>query len=348
MSSAPRHTCQQCGRSNFKSLLGLEQHQRTSQRCQAVSAEGFWSFGENNSSDYGDSSLSEPTEPSVASNGGIDLEPLPLHDDQDATMDELNDTVETFDMIHIDDEQSDTSWGVGNQEETNEGPAGERLRWFKEYVTRIRDHVMPLTRIEEDSIKLMHLLRHKQATLDTYDGVMKWHLEAVGDKNPQNFISRYRMFKKLRERYNLPKDYLQERQITLPSTGAKVNLIQHDARDCVVSLLTDPRFADEDFLHFDDDPLAAPPDNLDHIADINTGLAYRETYNKLITDPGRQMLVPILLYIDGAVTGQFDKLNIEALKMTLGIFKRPARERSTRYCCDGVLPSHQNYAYLDL
>ena len=49
------------------------------------------------------------------------------------------------------------------------------------------------------------------------------------------------------------------------------------------------------------------------------------------------MLVPIILYIDGAVTGQFDKLQIEALKMTLGIFNRRARDREYAWRTLGTL-----------
>jgi hypothetical protein len=37
--------------------------------------------------------------------------------------------------------------------------------------------------------------------------------------------------------------------------------------------------------------------------------------------------VGIPLYIDGAVTGQFDKLQVEALKMSIGLLNRRARDR---------------------
>ena len=129
--------------------------------------------------------------------------------------------------------------------------------------------------------------------------------------------------------------------MTLPRSGARVNVIYHDAKAAVVSLLTDPWFADDDWLHFGDNPLQPPPKDLDYLADINTGLAYTKTYEKLITKPGKQMLVPIIMYIDGAVTGQFDKLQLNALKFTLSILKRnKAREKEyawrtlgTSTCC---------------
>jgi hypothetical protein len=186
--------------------------------------------------------------------------------------------------------QDDDSWGIGwlqdDDEEDENGPAGQALRDFKEFVAQARDHSCKLSYYEKESIKLMHLLRRKGASLDTYDAVMKWHLETSGNRNPQAFISRHTIMKMLGERYNIPRTYLKERTIVLPSSGAKVNLIYHDARDIVVSLLTDPRFSDDDFLHFNNDPLAPPPDDLDYIADLNMGLAYRETYNKKLPSQG--------------------------------------------------------------
>ena len=50
----------------------------------------------------------------------------------------------------------------------------------------------------------------------------------------------------------------------------------------MLSLLTDPRWVSEDWLYFDDDPFAGPPENLSYVGDLNTGEAYLETYRKLI------------------------------------------------------------------
>ena len=76
-----------------------------------------------------------------------------------------------------------------------------------------------------------------------------------------------------------------------------------------------PRWKDEDWLYFDDDPFAPPPVNHDYVDDINSGDAYRESYKQLITDPEHKILVCILLYIDGAVTGRFDDLSSANLSL---------------------------------
>ncbi len=177
---------------------------------------------------------------------------------------------------------------------------------------------------------------------------MEWHLrecgelkdhESLGDSS--KYISREVLINRLKKRYNMEEKFGQSKPLILPGSKAKVGVVCHDARDCVVSLLTDPRLNDEDYLFFNNNPFAPPPEELSYLKDINTGLAYIETYKKLITKPNRQILLPIPLYIDGAVTGQFDKLEVTALKMSLGIFNRRYRDREFAWKTLGYV---SNYA----
>ena len=131
-----------------------------------------------------------------------------------------------------------------------------------------------------------------------------------------------------------------EMPVILPSTGTKVNIVHYDVRDQLVSLLTDPRLADEDWLHFDDDPFKPPPPEIMHIADINTGRCCRDTYHHLITWPGKQILVPIIWHIDGITTGQFDKCQVESLQFTIGILNRQARDKDFAWRKAGYVPNH--------
>ncbi|CAB9531417.1 hypothetical protein (Partial), partial [Seminavis robusta] len=133
-----------------------------------------------------------------------------------------------------------------------------------------------------------------------------------------------KLMKKLKTRNNMGKKYAQPIQKVLPHTKSKVKIYRRHSRDLVESLLTDPRWEDEDWLFFDNkngepDPFAPPHNDLKQIGNLNTGLAYRETYKKLITKTDKQILVRLPLYIDGAVTGEFDKLQDTALKISLGI-----------------------------
>ena len=72
---------------------------------------------------------------------------------------------------------------------------------------------------------------------------------------------------------------------------------------------------------------------------MNTGQAYLETHKRLITKPN-QILVPLPLYIDGAVTGQYDKLQVEAMTMSIGILNRKARDKEYAWRPLGYVPNY--------
>jgi hypothetical protein len=163
---------------------------------------------------------------------------------------------------------------------------------------------------------------------------MRWHLMESGLLRPHEtlgdcpqYITRQKLMKLLRIRYHMDHQYAKPHTLTLPHSRSKIQVWKKRAEDNVLSLLTDPRWNDEDWLYFDDDPFATPTLDAEYIEDINTGEAYIKTYNELITDPTRQILVAIPLYIDGAVTGQFDKLQVTALKMSIGLLNRKARDK---------------------
>lgn len=156
------------------------------------------------------------------------------------------------------------------------------------------------------------------------------------------YVSRERLMKMLRKRYNMEGKYATSVPLRLPFSKTKVEIMVHQARDCVHQIITDPRWQDDDWLFFDNNPFAPPPASRTVIGDINTGDAYRATYQSLITKPDKQILVPIPLYIDGAVTGQFDKLSIEAMKMTLGILNRKARDKEYAWKTLGYVPNYKN------
>ena len=102
----------------------------------------------------------------------------------------------------------------------------------------------------------------------------------------------------------------------MPNSKSVVNIPVRNAKDVIVSLLTDPRIGDDDYLFFDDDPLAEPPENPIHLEDLNTGDAYLATYKEMIEEKG-EVLLPVPIYIDGAVTGQFSDLPLTPVKLAL-------------------------------
>ena len=214
---------------------------------------------------------------------------------------------------------------------------------FRAYCEEHDHHFLSLTKKDETSIKLMHVLKRK-APLNAYESVLKWHLKETGKlksheslRDADGYHHRATLMKKLLPRYNLSRLLPKERKVRLPSSRAVVSIPVLNAADCIVSLLTDPRFEDSDYLFFGDDPLAPPPENATYLADLNTGDAYLKSYEKLITHE-RQVLLPVPIYIDGAVTGQFTDLPVTAVKLSLGIHNREARDRQYAWRELGFIP----------
>lgn len=222
-------------------------------------------------------------------------------------------------------------------------PNEDILKQFQQYCNEHHNQFLRLTKETKTSIRLMNILKRK-APLHTYESVLEWHLKETGKLrkheklgDSQDYFHRKTLMKQLLPRYNLLGMIPKEKKVRLPSSKAVVTIPVRDAADCIVSLLTDPRFKASDYLFFDNNPLAPPPENVVYLADLNTGDAYLRTYEKRITHD-RQVLLPVPLYIDGAVTGQFTDLPVTALKMSLGIHNRQARDRSWAWRELGFVP----------
>lgn len=216
---------------------------------------------------------------------------------------------------------------------------------FRAYCNNARDHFLDeLTQVQGRSVRLLAMLKRKKAPLDTYDDAMEWHHRENGDIKPyettssvSGYLSRTKVMDLLKVRYRMTDKFGLKKSLVLPSSRAKVEIICHDAWHCVESLLTDPRICDDDYNFRDNDPFKPPPE-VGTIGELHTGRAYKSAYDQFITDPERQVLLPFIAYIDGAVTGQFMNLPITALKIALGIHTRKHRDREHAWRTLGYVP----------
>ena len=157
--------------------------------------------------------------------------------------------------------------------------------------------------------------------------------------NHPEYISAQKICKKLRARYNVtPEKHNISTKITLPNSKAVADVLWNDAKAAFTSLLSDPRIVDSDYLFFGNNPFAPPPSNTSATKDSNTGLACTETCKQRTTKPGKQVLLPAMFHLDGATTGQFSALSIEALKFSLGVFAREARQKDHMWRILGHIP----------
>ncbi len=221
-----------------------------------------------------------------------------------------------------DEEDEDTPI---QDEEEDDLPDTEIMQQFQQYSEYANKNHSPLTPNDEAGIELMDLLIKKRAPLKLYDDIYQWHTNHL---KATNFKPRKTLLSELKNRYNMAeKGPKLIKDMVLPHSQSRIDLVVHYFHQEVQSLLSDPRWTDDDYLFHNDDPFSPPPDAFTTVGDINTGLAYRKTYEQLITDPTKQVLLPITMYMDGAITGQYDHLPIEIMKFTIGIFNAKARDK---------------------
>ena len=278
----------------------------------------------------------------------------PLHDpeeeDQDAIILGVGSDWEDAGPLNDSGDES-TSDGV----DTKNGPETWIRDQFKEFVESTRPMYRPFRDEEVTAIRLMHLLRKKKTPLNAYHELLVWHLKEGGElqdgddiRNCDGYLGRHSLLKALEIRYNLCEHVHkpQIHKVKLPISGTVVNLTCNDARSVIQQLLTDPRVTDEDYLFFDDNPLAGPPENITHVQELNTGEAFRDTHNQLIAEEGQQLL-PMLIYMDGAAISQFHDMELIQVKISLGLHNRKYRMKSHAWGVLGYVEKiHEQGAHL--
>lgn len=208
----------------------------------------------------------------------------------------------------------------------------------------LANNMNDLTKVQQRSVKLLHTLKQKKSPLNGFDAIMEWfHHERGSIASHQGldsvagYISREVIMDTIKERYNMASKFPTNVPLTLPISHAKVSVTVHNAWNCIQTLLTDPRVEDDDYNFVDGNPFA-PPKLQATIGDFHTAAAHRSAYSTYITDPTRQVLMPFILYIDGAVTGQMSNLPITALKLSLGIHTRKYRANEYAWSTLGIIP----------
>jgi hypothetical protein len=74
------------------------------------------------------------------------------------------------------------------------------------------------------------------------------------------------------------------------------------------------------------------------VDDVNSGRAYIKTWKEKVRIGSNEMLLPIIWYMDSAVTGQYDQLPLTALQFTIGILKKETRDKPWAWRSVGYVP----------
>ena len=259
-----------------------------------------------------------------------------LMDEEEGAEDDDSEGMPVLEESDSSDEEDEDEEGEAPPSMEEDGPITFVRDQFKAYAEEMGKMKHSFSPAEACSIRLLHLLQKKGAALNTYPELMQWHLReshAMEDcdqlQDCRDYMSRERIMKRLKTRYNMRNKYPYRKKIKLPVSGTIIRMTLHHPGAVLQSLLTDPRIGDDDYCFFGDDPLAPPPASRVHVGEMMTGSACRDTHKKRIDpDPKkREQLLPVPLYIDGSAVSHFHNMEVIPVKMSLGIFKRSTRTK---------------------
>ena len=373
MATPETWACRFCGRTNFLSKQALNSHLRTS-LCANARENAYRSQNPSHSTLFGDATGVDnasltvgddeqfpvqppPDTPAKENETQAILETVAAHDVQQMTLqmegiwaeeteegaeyesDSPDDDPTERVLMPPDSSESEldptpnSDDSVSDQE--NVGPNTWIRDQFRAYCKQAKKKNSPFSKAEEATVRLMHLLKEKNAPMNAFEATMLWHLHMSGQLHPQQGLGDYKdykgrqtMIKALAKRYNYEGKMPRQKTVKLPVSGTIVKLTIHSATETIQRLLTDPRVVAEDYLFFDGDPLAPPPERDDFVQDLNTGLAYLETHAKLIDPNGREQLMPVIIYFDGTVVSHFHDMEIIQVNIALGTMTRLARTKA--------------------
>ena len=258
-----------------------------------------------------------------------DDEDLSSNDEDDGILEEEGE-IEGEDGYYASDSASENSYqpnSNGNQE-----PNTWIRDQFRTFCEHARQNFIAFSKEEVVAIRLLHLLKEKNAPMNAYEPVMLWHLKEAKKIWPTmglgeyiGYFGRKTILEKLKKRYNYEDKMPKQKTIKLPVSGTIVKITCHSAEATIQRLLTDPRIDPRDYLFWDGNPLAPPPENLDFVQDLNTGQAFLDTYAEIIDPDGREQLLPVVIYTDGTAVSHFHDMEIIQVNIALGNMTREAR-----------------------
>ena len=162
-----------------------------------------------------------------------------------------------------DDAMESQDEATESQDEDAEVPPNvEMLDSFRAYCEDGVRQTQPLDEYTVTSIKLLDQLRQCKAPMCSYKRMLEWHLKETGHlkdasmrlKDTKSYLSRATLLKKLTKRYNCEALQPKLKKVRLPFSKAVASIPCREAKDVIVSLLTDPRVRNKDYLFFNKDP----------------------------------------------------------------------------------------------
>ena len=217
-----------------------------------------------------------------------------------------------------------------------------------------------MTLPNQAAAKLISLLQDCNAPLSLYNDITNWVNDLADNgtfKTGGKIPTRDKILKNLAERYNMKGIYPKETPLTLPNAGSTINVNTFSFTHTLASLLNDPDLMKDDNFAFPDpnDPFSAPEKWTDDkhspeyqrqksrkVGDLVGGRWYARTYHARCDASKKEILCPIIIFVDKTHSDVKGRLTQELVMYTLGIFNQKTRNNPRAWRPLGLLPNFKS------
>jgi Plavaka transposase len=195
------------------------------------------------------------------------------------------------------------------------------------------------------TVALLKLLDDMNAPDYAFASVLRWARGANAARYsfyPDGGLSRSRSIDLLFSGMKNAKQFLPSVVNVTTPHGPPRDVIVFDFVPQLLRLLQNPKLMTADNLLIDPvNPLLPYASPQGELGDAISGQVYRDAYKRMITNPERQLFVPIIQWIDRtSVTGN-DRFSLKPYMFTPAIFKEPFRRKIQAWGYHGFLPKQK-------
>jgi hypothetical protein len=215
---------------------------------------------------------------------------------------------------------------------------------YKEYCKNGKTNVLMDINKYKSSVDLLNILQQSGAPLYLFDNIMSWASKSI-HAHHYNFETfelpkRKDLIKLIKEQFDYQSLAPIIKEISLPGSEQKIDIVLHDFVSSLYTLLCDDQLMHISNLLIDEnDVFKAPvkPTANSPIDDVNTGDVWFNAYSHYVDPANKELLCPIIFFIDKTHTDKNGRLCIEQVRFTLGIFKRSIRNQSRAWRAIGYI-----------
>ena len=215
------------------------------------------------------------------------------------------------------------------------------MRQWQDNINTSRENII-LSNADIARIKLYKMLSKADAPKYLFEQIQRWAIKYCDVfVKAKKATKRKTFIKSIGERIYSEDVYKslcpKKCNLVLPRLG-QIPIVTFSLMGSIVSLLTNKSLMKEENLLLDSKNPLKKPSLSNTFNDVNSGWWYQKTVNTYCTN-NNDLLLPIILFIDGSNIDKSGRLSAEPVSMTLGIFNRDTRNKPEAWRTLGFIES---------